>query len=132
MRHRIHQHRFHLDQGGHSITVVWSPGRRLAELLVDGKVVSSVRTERHAVTELQGEIADGDGTPRPFTVRLGSPDIPGGEPLCAVVTEGQLYLMPLVPLTEKERWPAESAPQPRTPAELLARWRTRHRRHRPA
>ncbi|MFJ3964798.1 hypothetical protein [Streptomyces sp. NPDC090036] len=104
------QHRFHLDRDGHSGTVMWSAGRRRAELLVDGKVVALTRTDRRATSELQGEIADGDGAARPITCRIGRADIPGGEPLCALETEGKLYLMPLVPLTGQARWPTEQAP----------------------
>ncbi|MET9952504.1 hypothetical protein ABZ135_13295 [Streptomyces sp. NPDC006339] len=125
------QCRFHLDQGGHSITVVWESRSRRAELLVDGKVLALARTAPHATTELRGEIADPTGAPRPFTVRLA--DLPDAEPLCAAVIEGRQYLMPLTPLTGREQWQNEPAPPPRTPAELLARWRHRrrhrHRRH---
>ncbi|MFG2989657.1 hypothetical protein ACGFZK_10285 [Streptomyces sp. NPDC048257] len=128
MHARAHQ-RFHLDQDGHSITVVRGPGRGRTELLVDGKVVSSTRTERRAATELRGELPGG-GAPRPFTVRVGRPDIPGGEPLCVMEIGGARYLMPFLPLTRSEQWPAEPTPSPRTPAELLARWRARHGRHR--
>lgn len=125
------QHRFHLDQDGHSITVVWSARRRRAALLVDGKVVSAARTRRRATTELRGETADGDGTVHPFTVRLGRPDIPGGEPLCALESEHRLYLMPLVPLISDEAWPPEPAPPPSTPGVLLTRWLARRGRRRP-
>ncbi|MFJ3964586.1 hypothetical protein [Streptomyces sp. NPDC090036] len=135
MQARAHQ-RFHLDQDGHSITVVRSPGRGRTELLVDGKVVSCTRSESRAVTELRGELTDG-GAPRPFTVRIGRPDIPGGAPLCSLEIGGTRSLMPLLPLTRSEEWPAEPTPSPRTPAELLARWRarygrrSRHERRRP-
>ncbi|AZM92713.1 MULTISPECIES: hypothetical protein [Streptomyces] len=128
---RAHQHRFHLEQDGHSITVVWSARRRRAEVLVDGKVVAAARTRRTATTELRGETADGEGAVHPFTIRLGRPDIPGDEPLCALETGHRLYLMPLVPLTGDEAWPPEPTPPPRGPRELLTRWRTRHRRRRP-
>ncbi|EFL19308.1 hypothetical protein [Streptomyces sp. C] len=127
---RRHQHRFHLEQDGHSITVVWSARRGRAEVLVDGKVVATARTRRTATTELRGETAEGDGTVRPFTVRLGRPDIPGDEPLCALDTGYRLYLMPLVPLTGDEAWPPEPTPPPRDPGVLLTRWLTRHHRGR--
>ncbi|UQX04498.1 hypothetical protein [Streptomyces sp. RerS4] len=126
MKDHVHR-RFHLDQDGHSITVVWAPVPGRTEVLVDGKVVGSARTLRHAATELHGEIADGD-VRRPLTIRVGRPDVAGGEPLCFVESEGRRYLMPLVPLTGGERWPAEPTPPARTPAQLLARWRA-HRRH---
>ncbi|MET9610766.1 hypothetical protein ABZZ17_37745 [Streptomyces sp. NPDC006512] len=114
-------HRYHLDQDGHSITVVRDLGRRRAEILVDGKTVTSARTHRKAVTVLRGEIAGG----APFAVRLGRPDIPGGAPLCELEKGGMRSLMPNVPLTPEEEWPAEPTPSPRTPAELIARWRAR-------
>ncbi|MFF5970124.1 hypothetical protein ACFY7C_01215 [Streptomyces sp. NPDC012769] len=124
----VRRRRFHLDQGGHSITVVWESRHRRAELLVDGKVVAVARTARRATTVLRGEIADLDSALRPFTVRLA--DLPDAEPLCAAVIEGRQYLMPLAPLTGQEQWHTEPTPPPRTPAELLARWRARHRRRR--
>ncbi|MFE1559189.1 hypothetical protein ACFW6V_29910 [Streptomyces sp. NPDC058734] len=130
-RHRHRQrHRFHLDQDGHSITVVWSARRGRAEVLVDGKVVAAARTHRTATTSLRGETADGEGAVHPFTVRLGRPDIPGDEPLCTLETGHSLYLMPLVPLTGDEAWPPEPPPPPRDPRVLLTRWHARHRRHR--
>ncbi|GAA3387072.1 hypothetical protein [Streptomyces roseoviridis] len=122
----VRQRRFHLDQGGHSVTVVWEAGRHRAELLVDGKVVAVARTAPGATTELRGEIAEPDRVLRPLTVRLA--DLPDAEPLCAAVIEGRQYLMPLAPLTRREHCPAEPPPPPRTPAELLARWRRRLRR----
>ncbi|MCX4539283.1 hypothetical protein [Streptomyces sp. NBC_01565] len=122
--------RFHLDQDGHSITVVRASGGRRIELLVDGRLVAAARTNRHAPTELRGELADSGG-PRPFTVRVGRCDIPGGEPLCTLEAGGKSYLMPLLPLTRAEQWPAEHTPSPRTPAELLTRWRDHWRRRRP-
>ncbi|MEU9414968.1 hypothetical protein [Streptomyces sp. NPDC048272] len=118
--------RFHLDRDGHSITVVRDAGGRRAELLVDGRVVAAARTRRHAPTELSGSLArGGSGDPLPFTVRLGRADIPGGEPLCTLEANGQTSLMPLVPLTRRERWPDVPDPSPSTPAQLLARRRAR-------
>ncbi|MFJ5812030.1 hypothetical protein OG906_37800 (plasmid) [Streptomyces sp. NBC_01426] len=116
--------RFHLDQDGHSITVVRDGGGRRVELLVDGRVVAAARTRRHAPTELSGSLARGGSEdPLSFVVRLGRGDIPGGEPLCALEIEGQTSLMPFVPLTPRERWADEPDPSPSTPAQLLARWR---------
>ncbi|MDA5283446.1 MULTISPECIES: hypothetical protein [unclassified Streptomyces] len=119
------RHRFHLDQDGHSITVVRDLRHRHAEVLVDGKTVSSGRTSRSEATVLRGEIA-GAGRPQGFLVRLERPDVPGGEPLCVLEKDGMRYLMPSVALTPQEEWPAERNPSPRTPGELLARWRGRH------
>ncbi|MER5869739.1 hypothetical protein [Streptomyces sp. NPDC002044] len=121
--------RFHLDQDGHSITVLCDLPRHHVEVLVDGKAVSSVRTGRAAVTLVRGEITT--EPPRPFTVRLEHPDDPGGIPLCVLETERMRYLMPNVPQTRQEEWPAEPTPSPRTPGELLARWRARYRDRRP-
>ncbi|MEU9026633.1 hypothetical protein AB0D46_03670 [Streptomyces sp. NPDC048383] len=118
------RHRFHLDQDGHSITVVRDLRHRYVEVLVDGKTVCSARTSRSKATLLRGEIA-GAG-PQPFLIRLERPDVPGGEPLCVLERDGMRYLMPNVPLTPEEDWPAERNPSPRTPAELIARWRGRH------
>ncbi|MEU8777036.1 hypothetical protein [Streptomyces sp. NPDC048606] len=126
MKERVHR-RFHLDQDGHSITVMWAPAPGRTEVLVDGRVVASVRTAPHAVTELRGQVTDGaDG--RPFTVRVGRPDVAGGEPLCSLDRAGRPYLMPVVPLTPDEARSPEPTPPPRTPAELLARWRAHRRR----
>lgn len=120
--------RFHLDQDGHSITVLCDLPRHRVEVLVDGKVVSSVRTGRDPVTLVRGEITT--EPPQPFTVRLEHPDDPGGIPLCMLETQHLRYLMPNVPLTRQEEWPPEPTPSPRTPGELLARWRARYRNRR--
>ncbi len=119
-------YRYHLDQDGHSITVLCDVRRRLAELLVDGKTVASVRAPRHAATLLRGELPT--DPPQPFLIRVGHADEPGDVPLCALETEGMRYLMPIVPLTRQEEWPAERTPPARTPGELLTRWRNRIRR----
>ncbi|MEU0272605.1 hypothetical protein [Streptomyces sp. NPDC006307] len=95
-----HRHRFHLDQEGHSITVLLGRAAHDVEVLVDGKVVA-VRHEhglggrgvRELAAELPGE-QPGD-PPRPFTVLVEDVD---GTPLCVMVRGGIRYLMPRVPL----------------------------------
>ncbi|MEU7281768.1 hypothetical protein AB0A69_23775 [Streptomyces sp. NPDC045431] len=93
-----HRHRFHLDQEGHSITVLLGRAAHDVEVLVDGKVVA-VRHERgrRGVRELAAELPGeppGD-PPRPFTVLVEDVD---GTPLCVMVRDGIRYLMPRVPL----------------------------------
>lgn len=121
-------HRYHLDQSGHSITVVHHVARRRAEVLVDGKVVASARTAHHAPTLLRGQVST--DPPAPFLIRIGNPDAPGDLPLCVLERDGVRYLMPYTPLIRQEGWPSEQPPTARTPGELLARWmgRYRHRR----
>ncbi|MEU9237582.1 hypothetical protein [Streptomyces subrutilus] len=118
-------HRYHLDQDGHSITVLCDVRRRLTELLVDGKTVASVRTPRRTAAVLRGELPT--DPPQPFLIRVGHADEPDDVPLCALEAEGLRYLMPSVPLTRQEEWPAERTPPARTPGELLTRWRIRWR-----
>ncbi|MFD3549973.1 hypothetical protein ACFWUW_31065 [Streptomyces sp. NPDC058655] len=122
------RHRYHLDQDGHSITVLHDVRRHLVEVLVDGRTVASARTTRSAATFLQGEIAD--DPPRPFAIRVGHPHDPEDVPLCVLESEGSRYLMPTAPLTREEERPAEHTPPARTPGELLARWRARRRARR--
>lgn len=121
-------HRYHLDQNGHSITVVHHVRRRRAEALVDGKVVASARSVRHAPVLLRGEVAT--DPPSPFLIRIGHPDAPGDVPLCVLEKDGLRYLMPYTPLTRREDWPTEQPPTARTPAELVTRWMDRYRHHR--
>ncbi len=120
--------RYHLDQDGHSITVLHDPRRQRAEVWVDGKTVAAARTQRHAATVLQAEIPD--VPPRQAVIRVGHPDDPGDIPLCVLETGGSRYLMPLVSLTREEQRPVERTPPARTPGELFARWRSRYRDHR--
>lgn len=121
-------HRYHLDQDGHSITVLHDLRRHRAEIWVDGKTVASVRAPRGAATVLRGEIAT--DPPKPFLVRLGHPEEGGDVPLCVLEMERMRYLMPVVPLPRQEGRPAERTPPARTPSELLARWWARYRNHR--
>ncbi|MEU9146705.1 hypothetical protein [Streptomyces sp. NPDC048349] len=116
-------YRYHLDQDGHSITVLYDVGHRRAEVLVNGKTVACVRVPRSAATLLQGETPT--DPPTPFLIRVGQPDGQGGVPLCALETQGMRYLMPSVPLVGREKWPAERTPPARTPGELFTRWRNR-------
>ncbi|MFD7258875.1 hypothetical protein [Streptomyces sp. NPDC059874] len=118
-------HRYHLDQDGHSITVVHDPRRRRAEVWVDGKTVAAARTPRHLATVLDGEIPT--LPPRRMVIRIGHLDDSGDVPLCVLETDGDRYLMPHIALTGQERRPPERTPPARTPGELLARWRSRHR-----
>lgn len=118
-------HRYHLDQDGHSITVLYDVRRRRTEVLVDGKTVAAVRAPRKTATLLRAELPT--DPPKPFLVRVGRDDTSGGVPLCALEVDGTRALVPSVALTQQEEWPAERTPPARTPGELLARWRHRMR-----
>lgn len=120
-------HRYHIDQDGHSITVLYDVRVRRVEVLVDGKVVSVARTHRTGAL-LRGEIAT--DPPQPFVIRVGHPDEPGDVPLCVLESGDARYLMPTAPLTRQEEWPPERTPPARTPGEFLARWSARRRSRR--
>ncbi|MEW2416906.1 hypothetical protein AB0953_24695 [Streptomyces sp. NPDC046866] len=122
------RHRYHLDQDGHSITVLHDPRRRRAEVWINGKTVTVAETPRHRPTVMEAEIPT--VPPKGVVVRIGHPDDPGDVPLCVLETGGDRYLMPHVALTQEERAPAERTPPARTPGELLARWRARHQHRR--
>ncbi|MFD3543170.1 hypothetical protein ACFWUQ_27245 [Streptomyces sp. NPDC058662] len=119
------RHRFHLDQDGHSVTVLCGRPSQPVEVLVDGRVVARVQGHRTGTVTIGGEIA-GD-RPRPFVVLLDHPDEAGEVPICVLETEGVRYLMPSVPLTRDERLRPGRTPPARTPGELLARLLARHR-----
>ncbi|MFF5447688.1 hypothetical protein [Streptomyces sp. NPDC012888] len=121
-------HRYHLDQDGHSITVLHDPRRRRAEVWVDGRTVAAARAPRRGATVLEGEVPT--VPPRRLVVRIAHPDAADDVPLCVLETGGDRYLMPHVALTRQERWPAERTPPARTPGELFARWRSRYRHRR--
>ncbi|MFI8825379.1 hypothetical protein [Streptomyces sp. NPDC053431] len=121
-------HRYHLDQDGHSITVLHDPRRRHAEVWVDGKTVAVAGTSSHHAAVLEGEIPG--LPPRRMVIRIGHLDEPDDVPLCVLETDGGRYLMPRLALTRQERGPVERTPPARTPGELFARWRSRRRRHR--
>ncbi|WCD84043.1 hypothetical protein KPP03845_100363 [Streptomyces xanthophaeus] len=121
-------HRYHLDQDGHSITVLCDVGRLHAQVLVDGKVVSSARMGRSGATLLYGEVPT--DPPQPFEIRLDHPYDSRDIPPCVMETDGRRYLMPTAPLSPQEAWPAERTPSARTPGQLVARWSARYRAHR--
>ncbi|MFD4245343.1 hypothetical protein ACFWP3_27700 [Streptomyces sp. NPDC058525] len=119
-------HRYHVDQDGHSITVLSDVRRRRADVLVDGKTVASVRVPRHGAAVLRGELpGDLPDPPKPFLIRVSHAYDAGDVPPCALETDGMRYLMPSVPLTRQEERPAEPTPPARTPGELLRRWKNR-------
>lgn len=91
------RHRFHLDQHGHSISVLYEGPRRPVEVLVDGKTVAMGRVPKAARTVLTAELP-GD-PPHPFAIDLACPDNPDDSPSCALVDSGTRYRMPDVPLT---------------------------------
>ncbi|GAA3044770.1 hypothetical protein GCM10017562_02400 [Streptomyces roseofulvus] len=121
-------HRYHLDQDGHSITVVHDLRRQRAEVWVDGKTVAVARTPRHEVTVLEGELPTVPS--RRMLVMIDHPYDRDDIPLCVLETDGNRYLMPHVALTPQERQPAERTPPAATPGQLFARWRARHRHRR--
>ncbi|WP_225803668.1 hypothetical protein [Streptomyces sp. NK15101] len=121
-------HRYHLDQDGQSITVLHDPRRRRAEVWVNGKTIAVARTPPHQTTVLEGELPA--LPPKPVVVRIDPPYDEGDVPLCVLETDGDRYLMPHIALTPQDRGPVERTPPARTPAELLARWRARHRHRR--
>ncbi|MFI6106007.1 hypothetical protein [Streptomyces sp. NPDC051310] len=102
-----HRHRFHLDQDGHSVTVLLGRTAHDVEVLVDGKVVAARHTHGRGVTELAAELP-GD-PPEPVTLLVEDVD---EVPLCVLVRGGARYLMPLVPLGTGGRPPAASAVRP--------------------
>ncbi|MEU8463368.1 hypothetical protein [Streptomyces sp. NPDC029003] len=121
------RHRYHLDQDGHSLTVLYDVRGHRVEVLVDGRTVSTVPASPDVLV-LRGQIpAD---PPLPFLIRIGRPYDRDDVPPCVLERDGMRYLMPNAPLTPEEEWPAEHDPAPRTPGELLARWRARYRRRR--
>ncbi|MGW0395394.1 hypothetical protein ACWDYJ_31880 [Streptomyces sp. NPDC003042] len=89
------RHRFHLDQNGHSISVLYGRPGQSVEVLVDGKAVAVGKAAAAGLTVMKAELP-GD-PPQPFTVHLGSPDDPGEAPLCTLVIDGARYLMPDIP-----------------------------------
>ncbi|MGW5848905.1 hypothetical protein ACWFQ8_13305 [Streptomyces sp. NPDC055254] len=91
------RHCFHLDQNGHSISVLCEGPRRPVEVLVDGRTVATARPQRVARTVLAAQMP-GD-PPEPFSIHLGPPGGPDDCPLCSFVTDdGMSYLMPDVHL----------------------------------
>ncbi len=111
--------RLHVDQDGHSITVLCGRPGQSVELLVDGKVVAAVRERRSGLTRLQGVVA-GD-PPKTFTVYLSRPAGPDGEPLCTLDIDGMRYLMPESPLPPRPAGSRLRPPPATTPAQLLRR-----------
>ncbi|MFD3539004.1 hypothetical protein ACFWUQ_05830 [Streptomyces sp. NPDC058662] len=101
------RHRFHLDQNGHSISVLCEGPRRAVAVLVDGRTVATARPQRAARTVLAAQLP-GD-PPEPFSIHLGPPAGPDDGLLCSFVTDdGMSYLMPDVPLA-----PGGGSPPPR-------------------
>ncbi|MFF9866384.1 hypothetical protein ACF1G0_13280 [Streptomyces sp. NPDC013953] len=102
-----HRHRFHLDQDGHSVTVLLGRTAHDVEVLVDGKVVAARHTHGRGGTELAAELP-GD-PPEPITLLVEDVD---EVPLCVMVRGGARYLMPLVPLATEGQPHAASAVRP--------------------
>ena len=84
-------HHFHLDVGGHSVTVNIGHGRHgAAELLVDGKETGRAEIHGSRPLTLTGELPT--DPPRPVSVCI-TPG-PGGAPRCTAVLDGAETVMP--------------------------------------
>jgi len=119
-----HSHRFHLDRGGHSVTVETAPGH--AELLVDGKVVASQRRRRRVSAVLSAELP-GD-PPQPVIVRVDPSQEVGSTPVCLMETDGTREVMPYAPLATR-RAPSPAARISGRPVTWLWRLARRRLRH---
>ncbi|MEU9015513.1 hypothetical protein AB0D12_38655 [Streptomyces sp. NPDC048479] len=92
-----HSHHFHLDQGGHSITVNVGPGKDgEIELLVNGKVVACLKEHGRGTSLLTGELPD-DPT-RPFRVRVRQPHLVPSRLRCTLELDGVEQPMPERPM----------------------------------
>ncbi|MBM7173726.1 hypothetical protein JQK87_36185 [Streptomyces sp. G44] len=89
-----HDFRFHLDRGGHSITVCVGGARDPVEVLVDGKVVATCQRRRRGVTVLTAELP-GDA-PRPVTLRIDWAAATDGGPAVLLEAEDGRALVPRV------------------------------------
>ncbi|MFI0217258.1 hypothetical protein [Streptomyces lydicus] len=88
-----HSHHFHLDQGGHSITVNVGPGRDgEIELLVNGKVVAYQKEHSPGMNVLTGELPDQPA--HPFRVLLRQPHLVPSMPRCTLELDGVEQPMP--------------------------------------
>ncbi|MBZ9643131.1 hypothetical protein [Streptomyces sp. PSKA30] len=119
-------HRFHLDQGGHSVTLETASGH--VELLVDGKVVGSQRRRSKGATVLAAELP-GD-PPQPFTVRVDRSKGAGNVPVCLMEADGAREVMPYAPLAAR-RALSRGAGVPVHPVGWLWRLVRRRLRHMP-
>ncbi|MCB5907741.1 hypothetical protein [Streptomyces pinistramenti] len=80
-------HHFHLDEGGHSITVNVGRGRDgEIELLVNGKVIAYREEHGPGMNVLTGELP-GDPV-RPFRVRVREPRLVPTGPRCTLELDG--------------------------------------------
>ncbi|MBW5484283.1 hypothetical protein [Streptomyces bambusae] len=120
--------RFHVDQNGHSVSVLCGRPTQAVEMLVDGKVVAARRSRRAAPLVLRGEFPG--EPPRPFSVYVEWPEGPDGSALCVLETDGSRYLMPVAPLTRGGAPDDGRNPPARTPVELLWRLLEHHRNRR--
>ncbi|GGT38609.1 hypothetical protein [Streptomyces purpureus] len=78
---------FHLDQGGHSVTVNVGPGRSgEIELLVNGKVIGYVGHHDTGTTVLTGELPE--DPPRLFHVRVRQPRLAPLRAACVFEMDG--------------------------------------------
>ncbi|NBE55163.1 hypothetical protein [Streptomyces boluensis] len=94
-------HCFHIDQDGHSVTVLLAHPRGVVEVLVDGKVVACHDAPGKDATVLGAELP-GD-PPRPIRVLLAPVEGADGPPLCVMESDGARYPMPLVTLGRTAR-----------------------------
>jgi hypothetical protein len=119
-------HRFHLDRGGHSVTVQTGAASGDIELLVDGKVVAYQQRRSKDVTVLAAEVP-GD-PPQPFTIRIDQSKEAGDVPVCVLEAGGTRDPMPRTPLAARQApSPTDGIPvRPRRWLRRLLRRRLRH------
>ncbi|MFJ6939599.1 hypothetical protein [Streptomyces sp. NPDC101132] len=123
--------RFHLDQDGHSVSVLLERAGGHVEVLVDGKVVRQGRAPKQGVTVLRAELPG--QPPRPVAVTLGNL---GGDFLCELDVEGDRHPMPRVPLVAPGGARPTGRPHPlrllrRSYRRVLRRMVAHQGRHRP-
>lgn len=90
--------RFHVDQDGHSVTVLLEPRAKDAEVLVDGKVVAFTRRPTKDGTILHAALPT--DPPQPITIVV---EDRGGTPSCSMMTRYRRSTMPEVSWSREEQ-----------------------------
>ncbi|MDI3406146.1 hypothetical protein [Streptomyces cavernicola] len=115
--------RFHIDRGGHSVTVEVAGAHGAVELLVDGKVVAYRSELGRETAVLDAELPD--DPPRPFRILLAPVQSGDGPPLCLLESDRTRYLLPLTP---QQKRPDRTALRALRPAGAVRVLRRRMRR----